>query len=73
MRGMTNGFPLGLVLWFVTFLVIIVSISYMVRRFNQLHREFRRITGILIANGWDLQTGKKTEASDSPEDPQIGE
>ena len=69
MRGMANGFPIGLVLWFITFLVIIIAISYMVRRFNELHREFRRITGLLVANGWDLTTGKRAETKD----PEIGD
>jgi flagellar biogenesis protein FliO len=66
---MTNGFPLGLVLWFVTFVVIIVAIWYMVRRFNQLQREFRQITGLLIANGWDLETGRQVNVPKN--DPHI--
>jgi hypothetical protein len=54
-----SGIPLGPVLWLVTMLVMLGGFWYIVYRINNLSYRLSRITGLLISNGWDLETGKK--------------
>lgn len=56
-----SGFPLGPILWLSTTLILIGGMFYLVHRLNAVQRSVNRITGLLIANGWDLETGKQVK------------
>lgn len=56
-----SGFPLGPILWLTTILVFLGGMSYLAYQINLTQRAVNRITGLLIANGWDLETGKQVK------------
>lgn len=63
----------GVLLLTVGLLVTLGGLSYLAYQINLTQRAVNRITGLLIANGWDLETGRQVKGNEPVRDPQTSE